>query len=106
MARTEEISTHDIEVGDLILHHGMRLRVNSAPRVSTAHRVESGERGATLATLALIENWDEIAGTSGAANDFIVSRVRSEMARGAISEPRWTIQGNGLARWERATDAG
>lgn len=52
---TEEITTHDIKVGDLILNFGMRLRVDQEPQ-PTLHPVESAA-GVTLATSRTGRTW-------------------------------------------------
>lgn len=100
---TEDISIHDLHVGDVVLYYGMVLRVNTEPQ-QTAHQVMINDGGVALATRAVIDNWDEI--VTGAANGhdtfaFIASLVRGELNRGAITEPRWTIQSNGRASWAR-----
>ena len=113
----ERITTHDIRVGDLIQSDSMKLRVDREPK-QTQHPVrEYG--GITLATPAVIENWDELVreANEDRARDFgnsvacfIVSRVQYDrfhaeaMGREPDTEPRWTIQGNGLAHWGRVIE--
>lgn len=96
---TEEITTHDIKVGDLILNHGMRLRVDQEPQ-PTRHLVDSAA-GVTLATAARIENWDEVVEEAKTgdhcASAFIVGQARQDDEGVA----RWVIQGNGWATWTR-----
>lgn len=98
------ITTHDIRIGDRIGDAGMLLLVDQAPK-QTNHRVQTDSRGATFATAALIENWDAL--VAEAIEDrhsiaaFIVGRVRSDMRYCGLTEPRWTIQGNGWAKWAR-----
>lgn len=99
--KTEVITTHDIRVGDRIANHGMVLLVDHEPQ-QTRHEVNVG--GITLATRALIENWDEVSREADGGHDtmrFIRGRVRDDMYTDRITEPRWTIQGNGLAHWAR-----
>lgn len=112
--QTEEITTHDIRVSDRIAHYGMVLLVDQEPQ-QTFHRVDNAG-GITLATRAVITNWDEL--VQAAESDkqvagFIVSMARGDMsphglrARNELqpdTEPRWTIQGNGWAHWARITE--
>lgn len=111
--KTESITTHDIRVGDLILNYGMRIRVDQEPQ-QTNHPVN--EWSPTLATAAVIENWDEMVEASKtdiSVAGFIVGMVRGDMSPDGLrprnglepyTEPRWVIQGNGLARWPRAIE--
>ncbi|QDF18480.1 hypothetical protein SEA_RACHALY_85 [Mycobacterium Phage Rachaly] len=106
----ETITTHQLREGDVILNHGMRLRVDGEPRVSKAHPVDTDDpsRGHTVYYPALIENWDalvEASETDKWIAGFIVGLVRSDLREGRITEPRWTIQGNGWARWAREVQA-
>lgn len=100
--RTEIITTHDIRLGDRIADSGMVLLVDQEPK-QTFHPVNNAG-GITLATRALITNWDELleaAKSDKQVAGFIVSCARNDMSRGVTTEPRWTIQGNGWARWAR-----
>jgi hypothetical protein len=109
--RTESVTTHELKVGDRVLDAGMILRIDTEPVVSTAHPVN--EYAPTLWTDAVIENWNDLvraADTDRQIAGFIVGIVRSDMAadghrarngRAPYDVPRWTIQGNGLARWPR-----
>ncbi|AMS01076.1 hypothetical protein SEA_ARCHERNM_82 [Mycobacterium phage ArcherNM] len=83
----EEISTHDIKLGDIVWHFGMRLRIVSEPR-ETNH--PKNEYSPTLAADSIIENWDEV-------KDFVgnLATVDDQGIR------HWGVQGNGLARWSR-----
>lgn len=104
--RTESITTHDIRLGDRIVTDGMFLLVDREPH-QTRHPVDN-EGGITRATSALIVNWDELvqrAETDKWIAGFIVSMVRGDLACGEITEPRWTIQGNGWAHWARVVEA-
>ena len=99
MTKHETITTHDIRQGDIILSHGMVLLVDSEPRVSKGHGVtEYG--GECKVTDALVLNWEEVQATGDA---LLVSFIRSDM-RDRYNEPRWTIQGNGLAQWARVIE--
>jgi hypothetical protein len=85
----------------------MFLLVDQEPH-QTRHPVVNDVRGITRATAALIVNWDELverAETDKWIAGFIVGMVRDDLFTGRITEPRWTIQGNGLARWSRVTES-
>ncbi|WP_396908045.1 hypothetical protein [Mycolicibacterium sp.] len=84
--QTEEVSVYDIKTGDRILHFGLVLLVDREFS-QTNHRVDDG--GPTMATAALITNWDEGAGVDNLAE------VDEEGNR------RWVIQSNGRGRWTR-----
>lgn len=108
--RTETITTHDIRVGDRIASNGMVLLVDREPH-QTNHPV--GEYSPTLATAAVIENWAELQAQAADGHltaRFIVGLASDDMSphgprpRNGLqpyAEPRWAIQGNGLARWAR-----
>lgn len=101
--RTETITTHAIKVGDRIARDMMILLVDKEPR-QTNHPVHDDDRGVTLATRAVIENWDDLVAEASHGHStaqFIVNLVRDDLHTGRITEPRWTIQGNGWARWAR-----
>lgn len=105
--KIESVTTHDIREGDLILNHGMRLRVDQEIHRSKSHAVHDDERGACVFTHALIENWDclvEDAKTDRQIAGFIVRRVEEGLRDGRHTEPRWSIQGNGLAHWSRVIE--
>lgn len=100
--RYETITTHDIRQGDTILMHGMVLLVDVEPRQTNHPVTEHG--GETFAAAAHVVNYDEV------SDGFIRSIIESDMSadghrarngRAPYDVPRWTIQGNGLARWAR-----
>jgi hypothetical protein len=107
MREYETITTHDIRKGDILRSDGMDLLIDIEPR-QTSHRVtEYG--GKTFATAARVLNWDEVQATG---DRLLVSFIKSDMAPDShrtrnglapYTEPRWTIQGNGLAQWARVT---
>lgn len=105
----ETITTHDIRKGDVILSHGMVLLIDSEPQVSKAHPV-TDYGGACIYVHALVTNWAEV---QAAGDTFIASFIRDDMsptghrARNGrqFTEPRWAIQGNGLAQWARRIPA-
>ncbi|AIT13406.1 hypothetical protein PBI_EQUEMIOH13_90 [Mycobacterium phage Equemioh13] len=115
--KTEVVSTHQLREGDVILDHGMRLRIDQAINVSKAHPVEDDDRGACLWTRAVVENFAEIEASAEDGHDIartLRSFIRSDMSpdghrarngMGPDTEPRWTIQGNGWARWTRVVEA-
>jgi hypothetical protein len=97
--RTEPITTHDIKVGDRIASHGMVLLVDIEPH-QTRHPVDN-EGGITLATSAVIENWADLVVASNAdrySNERYIVNLADKSPDGIA---RWTIQGNGWARWAR-----
>lgn len=108
----EYVSTHDLRVGDVVLSDGMRLLIDQEIVQSKGHPV-TDHGGACLWTAARVLNWDEIvkrAETDKYIAGFIAGVIRSDMspdghrARNALppyTEPRWAIQGNGLAQWAR-----
>lgn len=106
MRDIEYITTHDIRVGDILLCHGMELLIDREPVQSRSHPV-TDYGGACMWTEARVLNWDEV---QADGDQLLVSFIRSDMApessrtRNGLapySEPRWTIQGNGLAQWAR-----
>lgn len=112
MSKYEPITTHEIRKGDTIYSDLMVLYVDSEPQVSKAHPV-TDYGGECKYVNALILNWDEIVATAdefpGGVASMIRHFVRDDMAENGyaarngrrLTEPRWTIQGNGLARWAR-----
>lgn len=96
---TEEITTHDIKVGDLILNFGMRLRVDQEPQ-PTLHPVDSAA-GVTLATSARIENWTDLVEESKTGNHCVSSFIVGQARQDDEGVARWVIQGNGWATWVR-----
>ena len=96
---TEEITTHDIKVGDLILNYGMRLRVDQEPQ-PTRHPVDSAA-GVTLATAARIENWNELVTEADAGDHCVSSFIVGHAQQDHDGVARWVIQGNGWATWVR-----
>lgn len=99
MSNIEWVTTHDIRQGDIILSYGMRLLVDSEPRVSKAHPV-TDHGGECKVTAALVLNWDEV---QEKGDKLLVRFIKSDL-RDRYNEPRWTIQGNGLAKWARVIE--
>lgn len=85
--QTEEVSVYDIKTGDRILHLGLVLLIDREFS-QTNHRVADG--GPTMATAALITNWDEVG--AGVDNLAVVDEEGNR---------RWVIQSNGRGRWTR-----
>lgn len=118
--KTENITTHDIRTGDRIASHGMILLVDREPHTIPSNGLDiSDEYAPAMATRAVIENWTEILaeaegdnarGVINSTAEFIVAMVKGDVlhavknGRTPDAEPRWTIQGNGLARWSRITE--
>jgi hypothetical protein len=88
-----DVNVKDLNVGDVVLCHGMRLLVDAAP-VQTSHA-----DGDTYYTSALVTNVDEL------SDPWLVSITRCTMGGAAGVEPtgehRWALQGNSLARFYR-----
>jgi hypothetical protein len=81
--------TSELRPGDLVRHHGMRLRVTEEPFVATGHHMndQAPAFGEVRLTRAEVENIDD------PAIDPFVRRLLD------ADSPTWTIQGNDLARW-------
>lgn len=95
--KTEGITTHDIRIGDRIANYGMVLVVDREPR-QTSHPENGG--GTTLATRAVIENWPALV-ERAALGDSTAQYITALADKDADGIARWTIQGNGWARWAR-----
>ena len=102
---SESITTHEIQQGDVIRSNGMLLLVDREVRQTFHPVTEYG--GATFAADARVLNWEEVQETG---DSLLVNFIRSDMAEEShrtrnglqpFTEPRWTIQGNGIARWLR-----
>lgn len=107
----ENITTHQIQAGDRIMNYGMVLLVDQDVHESKAHPANE-KYGPVLYTHALIENWDEVNRLADDGHDtmrFIRNLVAGDMSEDGVAarngrratEPRWSIQGNGLAHWSR-----
>lgn len=96
--KTDAVTTHDIRLGDRIANYGMVLLVDREP-TQTRHPVDNAG-GITLATKAVIENWDELVTEAEAGNStaqYLVALADQDYE----GTHRWTIQGNGWAHWGR-----
>lgn len=87
-AKYQTKKTSELEVGDVIVNHGMRLLVETELRLSTAH--DDAHNG-TRWTRARVLNRDELS-----AEQIPFSFTAP---RGDETEPHFTIQGNDLATW-------
>ncbi|MGY1896177.1 hypothetical protein [Nocardia gipuzkoensis] len=90
MANTECVSTDQLNVGDVVYSHGMRLVIDQD---ITSGPATGG--GTVYHTSARIDNWAEMverAKEDTAVAGFIVRQS---------PEQRWVIQGNELAHWTR-----
>ncbi len=83
--RIEGVSTHELRDGDIVLVHGMRVRLDGRGRVSVSHPVS--EHSPVLWWPGVVLNLPEVL-----AAGFIPA--------GWVKAGVWTIQGNGLARWD------
>lgn len=106
MRDIEYFTTHELNVGDMILSHGMILLIDR-DIIQTSHPVDPERGGPTFATAALVTNWDAV---QEFGDDLLVHFIKSDMAEEShrtrnglapYTEPRWVIQGNGLATWAR-----
>ena len=78
-------STHDLAPGDVVRSHGMRLLIDQ----ELHHYPDPNDPwGPTITTRARCLNFDDI-------TDPTLRHWLTERGDGI----RWTIQGNGLARW-------
>ena len=96
--------THDIRVGDRIAVYDMKLRID---RELVQSQLPVGNVGGivglTLATAAIIENWDELKRRSDAGDS--TARHLVDGARlHADGTARWVVRGNGHTLWNRITD--
>jgi len=98
--RTETITTHEIRVGDRIVNHEMILLVDR--ELTQTNHPENGG-GVTLATAAVIENWDALV-VKAAQDRHSNERYIVNLADKSDGGGRWTIQGNGWAQWGRIVD--
>lgn len=94
-----------LRVGDRVANDAMILVIDQEPR-QTRHPVT--DIGITIATDAIVENFDALIVEAAAGNDhaaWIVAMIRGDWAhkeRNGIAhdgKPRWTIQGNDYATW-------
>jgi len=105
----EYVTTHELNVGDVILSHGMKLLIDR-DIIQTSHPVDPDRGGPTFATAAVVLNWDEV---QEKGDELLVYFIKSDMAEEShrtrnglapYTEPRWTIQGNGFATWARVIE--
>jgi hypothetical protein len=94
------VTTHDLRPGDVVLTHGMRVEIPADGM--TVANTGPDNYAPTLWASGRVLNPDDV------ARDRIVpvAWLYDDHRGGQRSEPRWTIQGNGLARWyvERGAD--
>ncbi len=104
MSITHKKST-ELRVGDRVANDAMILVIDQEPR-QTQHPVT--DVGITIATDALVENFDALVAEAASGNDhagWIVAMIRGDWnhkERNGIpcdGKPRWTIQGNDYATW-------
>lgn len=82
--RLENVSTHELKSGDIVLAYGMRLLLSGDGTVSTGH--PTTDPGPALWWSATILNIDEV-------------REEPLVPNAWIRDGKWTVQGNRLARW-------
>ena len=90
----------------------MVLLIDSEPKVSKAHPV-TDYGGECKYVAALILNWDEVVAEADRFPGSVASMIRkfvreditpTQWQPAKYSEPRWVIQGNGLAQWARVIE--
>ncbi len=87
-------TTHDLQPGDIVNNHGMRLLIDQPINTSRSHPMGDDEHGPCLWTSALCLNAADFEPGAEREDAFIRYHLTVDTA-----EPRWTIQGNGLATW-------
>ena len=91
----QTVKTSELRQGDIVLCWGMRCLIDREIQESSAHG-NARENGPVLYTSALVLNRDEIS-PELVPLGFTIDRGSD--GRKQSDEPRWTIQGNDLARW-------
>jgi hypothetical protein len=89
------VKTSELQLGDIVNCHGMRCLIDREIVISTGHPV-AGDGSRCRYTSALVLNRDEVP-TSVVPLGFTVDF--DGLGNKLSDEPRWTIQGNDLARW-------
>lgn len=91
------LTTGELELGDVVLAHGLRCLVDREPALSRAHA-----GGRTFYTAALVLNRDEVSNDS-VPFGFTERTPEADRRRGVreehrVTQPehRWTLQGNDL----------
>ena len=94
MSDTKSIPTGDIKVGDVVLTHGMRVRIDEIKTYP------GGEHGTVYTCPGTVLNLDEVREARIVPRSFLYNAARdsSKDAPGA-REDYWVVQGNNLARW-------
>lgn len=92
------VKTGEIRIGDIVLTHGMRVRIDEI-------RTYPGDAGqpeteTVYACLGALLNLDEVREAGIVPRSFLYNEARhsSKDAPGA-REDYWNVQGNNLARW-------
>ncbi|MET9861994.1 hypothetical protein ABZY93_22285 [Streptomyces smyrnaeus] len=94
---TLRVDTSRLKVGDVVLEHGMRVKLDQEPRVYEG----AGHEGRTVYAFdGLVENIDEVREQELVPIHFLYPDVfRGGWCKDWDAEPRWTVQGNDLATW-------
>lgn len=87
---TERMSTDQLAEGDVLMHHGMLLRLENR----TTYPPQRLERGYVYCFHGVILNFDEI-------DDSFIRACATDGRPGTSDKPVWTVQGNELAVWTR-----
>lgn len=95
-------TTHELQPGDLVITHGMRCLIDQDIVVSQSH--PTNEFSPVLWTRAQVLNPEQVQADRFVPYGWLFDNHWVE-GRGWVrgdelgEQPRWTIQGNGLARW-------
>lgn len=90
------LTTPELRRGDIVCEHGMRVLIDGDPQLSKSHPGNS-----TFYHRGLILNPDEVREAGFVPWGWLFDNSYDYENRCWVKtgEPRWTIQGNELARW-------
>lgn len=81
-----KLNTHELQAGDVVITHGMRVQLNGTPTVWWPTGPRDPQAGQTVSwTDTTVLNRDEVEAGNYVPMGFIANG--------------WTVQGNRLARW-------
>ena len=88
------VETGEVRVGDVVLEHGMRVRIDEI------RTYPGGEHGTVYACLGTVLNLDEVREAGIVPPSFLYNEARhSSKDAPGTREDYWVVQGNNLARW-------
>ena len=94
-ASTIQVSTSEIQVGDLVLDYGMRIRIDEIQ----VHEDPTSHGGKVYCCLGTVLNVQEAIEHHGIPRSFMWDEERFNKGPGHGREDYWNVQGNDLARW-------